>query len=546
MGKSNKKWFFAIILLLSMILAACAGDGSGSDKDSKSKDNTNDNKDKAEEKGTGEPIEGGDLVIAAHSDASTMDPAGSNDVPSSNIQFNIFENLVKRDADNNLIPSLAEEWEAIDETTYEFKLREGVKFHDGEIFNADAVKASLDRILDPKVASSKYNTFEMISNVEVVDDYTVRITTEYPFSPIITHLTHGGGAIISPKSIEADYAAMEKGEDAGSVISQNPVGTGYFKFESWAPGSEVKLVRNEEYWDKLAHVDTVTFKIVPESGTRKADLERGFAQVIEHVQPNEVAVINDSDHAKIIQTPSTALTFIGFNLNKPPFDDVKVRRAVSMMVNKQEVIDGVYDGFAIPAEGPLAPKSFGYSPDLKGIEYDVEEAKKLMKEAGYEDGFKASIWTNDNPQRIDIAVLLQDTLKELNIEITVEQMEFGAYLEKLRAGEHNMFMLSWSNSLADGDNGLFSLFHSSVKGVPPNATWYGSPVVDDLLDGGRHESDPDKRAQIYKEAQEELVKDAPLIFLNHPEYLTGVSNSITGFSVDTSNILHLRDVQFVK
>jgi len=157
-----------------------------------------------------------------------------------------------------------------------------------------------------------------------------------------------------------------------------------------------------------------------------------------------------------------------------------------------------------------------------------------------------SIWTNDNPQRVNTAVYLQDVLKELNIEVDIQQMELGAYLERLRAGEHDMYMLSWGNSLADGDNGLYSLFHSSVKGTPPNAIRYGTPAVDDLLNRGRQESDPEVRQAIYKELQEVLIEEAPMIYLNHPEYLTGVSNSITGLEIDTSNTYLLQNVKFVK
>ena len=192
----NLKWLFVIALAMSMILAACGSGGS----DTKDKDS-----------GTGkETVEGGDLIIAVLSDASSLDPAGSNDVPSSIVQANIFETLVKRDDDNNIIPGLAEKWEPIDEKTYEFNLREGVKFHDGEPFTADAVKANLDRIRDTEVASPRYFLFEMISDVEVVDEHTVRITTEYPFAPLLAHLSHNGGGIVSPKSIEADYAAMSR------------------------------------------------------------------------------------------------------------------------------------------------------------------------------------------------------------------------------------------------------------------------------------------------------------------------------------------------
>lgn len=531
---NKRNWLLVIGLLLTLALAACAG---GSENEGGTE----------QASGTGnETSEGGDLVLAVKSDATTLDPAGSNDVPSGNVQHNIFNTLVERDADNNIVPSLAESWEAIDETTYEFKLRQDVKFHDGETFNAEAVKVNLDRILDPKVASSKYNTFEMISNVEVVDDYTVRITTEYPFSPILAHLSHGGGRMVSPKSIAEDYEQMKNGREAGSVISQNPIGTGYFKFESWTPGTEIKLVRNDDYWGQKVHVDTVTFKVVPESATRQADLERGFVHIIDPVSPNEVATLNNSDFATVIQTPSTALTHIGFNTTKAPFDDVRVRQAVSMLINKQEIIDGIYDGFAIPAEGPLAPNSFGYAEDLKGIEYDVEGAKALLKEAGYEDGFKIALWTNDNPERVDIAVYLQDLLKDLQIEVDIQQMELGAYLQNLRAGDHDMYMLSWGNSLADGDNGLYNLFHSSMAGAPPNAMNYGSPEVDELLQRGRQATDLEDRKEIYKEAQELLVDEAPMIFLNYPEYLTGVSNNITGFAVDSANTYLLQDVKFVK
>lgn len=512
-----------------MILAACAGGGSEAEND---------------QPGDGK-IEK-DLVVAVHSDASTLDPAGSNDVPSHNIQQPIFEGLIKRDSENKLIPGLAKEWKVIDDLTYEFILQEGVSFHDGEAFNAEAVKINVERLLDPEVASSKYDYFEMISEVEVVDEYIVRIKTEYPFSPILAHLSHSGSAIISPKAIEADYEAIKNGQKPGTAISENPVGTGHFKFDSWTPGEEVKLVKNENYWGEEALVDTVTFKIIPESGTRNADLERGFVHIVDPVQPSEVPQLNDSDYATVVQTPSTGLSFIGFNMSKAPFDDVLVRKAVSMIINKQEIINGVYDGYGIAAEGPLAPGVFGYSEDIKGIDQNIEEAKKLMKEAGYADGFKATLWTNDNPQRIDTAIILQNTLKEINVELTIEQMEFGTYIEKLKSGDHDMYMLGWTNPLADADNGLYSLFHSSTEGIPPNAMWYGSSVVDDLLDKGRAATDEEERLKLYKQAQEEIIADAPMLFLDYREYLTGVSNKIKGFSINSGGIYHLEKVQFVE
>lgn len=533
----NVKWLFVLALTLSMILAACSGGGSSSSENGSGTDI---------DEGKGEGIEGGDLVLAVLSDASSLDPAGSNDVPSSVVQANIYETLVKRDDDNNIVEGLAEKWEALDDTTYEFTLRQGVTFHDGEPFNAEVVKMNLERVLDPEVASPRYFLYEMITDITVKDDYTVQIKTEYPFAPLLSHLSHNGGSMVSPKSIEADYEAMKGGETAGSVIGTNPVGTGFFKFVSWDPGSEIKLAKNEEYWGDKAHVDTATFRVVPESAVRNADLETGFVQIADPVQPNEVADINSKDFAKINQKASSSLAYLGFNTEKEPFNDPKVRRAISMLVNKEDISEGVYDGFGISAKGPLAPGIFGFNEDAKPIDYNVDEAKKLLKEAGFENGFKTSIWTNDNPQRQQIAVLMQEELKKVNIEADIEVMEFGAYLDKTANGEHDMFILGWSNPTGDADYGMYALFHSSQKGDPGNRSFYENPEVDKLLEEGRRESDPDERIKIYNKVQDILIEDAPMAYLIHTEYLTGVSNKIKGFSIGTDGIYQLKDVQFVE
>ncbi len=538
-AKSKLTWLLAMVFALSFVLAACAG---GSD----SNDNDQGNADDADGEATGNTVEGGDLILAISADASSLDPAGSNDVPSSVVQQNIYETLVNRDDENNIIEGLAVEWDAVDERTYEFKLREGVKFHDGEDFNAEAVKANLERILDKDVASPRYFLFEMVESVDVIDEHTVQITTEYPFAPLYAHLSHNGGSMISPKSIKEDYEAMEDGAKAGTVISDHPVGTGYFKFDSWDPGNEIKLVNNEDYWGDNAHVDTVTFKVVPESTTRNADLERGFVHITDPVEPIEVQHISDSDFATVVQKPSASLSYIGFNVDKEPFNDPKVRQAISMIINKEEIIDGIYEGFGIPAKGPLAPSIFGYNEDVEPIEYDVEKAKELMEEAGYGDGFQTTIWTNDTQQRIDTAVLLQNSLKELNIDAKVEQMEFGAFLDKTAKGEHDMFIHGWSNPTGDADYGMYALFHSSQKGDPGNRSFYDNPEVDKLLDEGRRESDPEKRIEIYNEVQEHLIEDAPVIYIHHQEYLLGVSNQITGFEIDEAGIYDLQNVQFVE
>lgn len=528
---------------LALVLAACAG---GDDSEDTSKDSGDTGTETNTDSGTTEEAAaGGDLIIAELSDASSLDPHGSNDVPSSNIQSNLYETLVNRDADGELVPGLAESWTQVDDLTWEFKLKTGVTFHDGEEFNAEAVKASFDRLLDPKVASPRAFLFEMVTDVKVVDESTVQFVTEYPFSPLLAHLTHNGGSIISPKSIEEDYAAMEADSsvNAGSVIGTNPVGTGPFKFESWTPGTEIKLVKFEEYAGTPAHIDSVTFKVVPESATRVAELQSGYAHIIGAVEPGQVANVNSFDGASVLETASSSLTYLGFNTEKEPFNDPKVRQAISKAINRPNLIEGIYEGFGIPAISPLAPGIFGYTEDVTSMAYNMDEAKALLAEAGYADGFKTTIWTNDNPARQQVAIVLQEELKKLNIQAEIEVMEFGSYLEKTAAGEHDMFILGWSNPTGDADYGLYALFHSSQHGDPGNRSFFTSEKVDELLEKGRREADPTAREAIYKEALQLISDESPMAFVLHPYTLTGVSDKVSGFNVGTDSIYQLRDVK---
>ena len=223
-----------------------------------------------------------------------------------------------------------------------------------------------------------------------------------------------------------------------------------------------------------------------------------------------------------------------------------MRRAVALAVDLDEIIDGIYDGFGTPAAGPLSPDTFGFDEDLKPMEANLDEAKKLLKEAGLEDGFKTTIWTNDEQQRVDTAIYLQNQLKQLNIDVAIEQMEWGAFLDKTAQGEHDMYILGWSNPVGDADYGLYALFHSKNKGDPGNRSFYENPEVDRLLDEGRQETDPEKRLAIYKEVQQIIAEDQPMVFIHHKDYLLGVSNAIEGFDINMAGKYQLRDVKFVE
>ena len=517
----------ALLTMLSFTLVACAGDP---EEDATSDDGK-----------AGDGDQGGDLIISEHADIVTLDPAGENDNPSSKVQENIYETLVDQDENMELQPGLAESWEDVEDDVWEFKLREGVKFHDGSDFNAEVVKANIERVLDEDVASPKGFLYEMVEEIEVVDDYTVRFKTKYPFSPLPAHLAHSGGAMVSLDVIEEDYEAMEDGKEPGSVVNEKPIGTSYFKLDEWTPGEQVRLVKNEDYWGDNALLDSVTFKVVDEDLTRVAELETGDTHISDPLSPSDVDQVENTEGLFVEKTPGVSLSYIGFNVEKEPFDDPKVRQAINLAIDKEQIIDGILDGVGIPAIGPLAPEVLGYDESVEGLEYDPEKAKELLKEAGYEDGFKTTLWTNDQRERIDMATNIQDQLEEFGIDVEVETLEWGAYLEQTAEGKHDMFVLGWSTVTGDADYGLYPLFHSENVGDPGNRSFLKDDDLDKVLDDARQESDPDKRLELYKEAQEMLTDLAPMLYIHHQEYLLGVSDKVKGLKVLPTDIFDLQE-----
>ncbi|WP_068675016.1 glutathione ABC transporter substrate-binding protein [Oceanobacillus sp. Castelsardo] len=529
MKKTSLLTVFA--LLLTLFLAACASEPN--------ENSTSENEGETTSEGRNE---GGDLVIATHADAVSLDPHLTNDTPSADVRINIYENLVTQDENMENQPGLAESWEQIDDTTWEFKLRQGVTFHDGSDFNAEVVKANLDRILDPEVGSAVLFMYNAIKEVQVVDDYTVRIITEFPFAPLPAHLAHPGGQMMSKELIKEDYAAMEEGEQPGTVINAKPNGTGPFKFEERKHGQSITLVNNENYWGEPALLDSVTFKVVPEDLTRISELTTGNAHISTPLSPSDVAQVEGTDGIHVQKQESSSIGYIGFNMDKKPFDDVRVRKAISMAIDKEQIINGIYDGVGIPAQGPLAPGIFGYDKDLNGLEYNVEEAKKLLAEAGYEDGFSATIWTNDDRQRVDTATNVQAQLAEIGIDLDVEILEWGAMLDKTANGEHEMMVFGWTTVTGDADNGLYPLFHSDNVGAPGNRTFTVDKELDQYLDGARETSDQAERQELYSKAQERLVELAPFVYLLHQEYLIGVRDEVKNLTQLPTQLLQLKEV----
>lgn len=440
----NKKHVLASVLALSLIFTtALAGCASKPETDA----------DKGNAGGTAKT--GGTLVVARKADANNLDPQFITNIPSSNYIFGkVYEGLIKTDKNMEFQPSLATEWKAVDDLTWEFKLRTGVTFHDGAPFNAEAVKKTFERALDAKVNSPLAGKFSMVKQIKAVDEHTVQFILAYPYTPLLSILASNEGSILSPKAIA----------EQSDRLAKNPIGTGPFKFQSWTPGQEMVLVKYDGYWGEKPKVDKVQYKVVPEDTTRVAMIESGEAQIADQLPVTELNRVQSSSTLELARAEGLGVEYIGFNTKKKPFDDVRVRQAVAYAIERDSIIKGVFNNVGSRTLTALSPKMPGYNANLTDYDYNINKAKQLLAEAGYPNGLKTSIVTDDRKERVNVAEVLQSLLKGIGIDLEVKVVEFGAYLDITGKGEHSMFYGGWGNATGDADYNQYNVFHSSPHG----------------------------------------------------------------------------------
>lgn len=493
--------FLALILAMALMAALFAGCGGEDKSAGKAKDT---------------------LIVATAYDAKTLDPIATNDVASSNVMLQIYQTLMQLNEKGEVVPMLAESYKKIDDLTYEFKLKKGVKFHNGEELKASDVKFTLERAASP-LGASVAHLFEPLDpkGIKVVDDYTIQIKLKYVFPPFVaTSLTHTGGSILNEKAVKA----------AGKDYGQNPVGTGPFKFVKWTKGDRIELTRFEDFSGKKPAFKTMVIRPIPEPTNRAIELESGGVDVAYEISTNDLKRLQDNKDIKIERKLDNSTAFMGMNSKKKPFNDVRVRQAISYAIDAPTVVSTVWRGIGKPAVGPVPPNIKYSNPDLKTHEYNVEKAKQLLKEAGYPDGFTTSIWTNDKKERIDMATIMQNQLKQVGITAEIKVLEWGAYLEGTAKGDQDMFIIGWTASGNDPDMSLFAQFHSTKHGAGGNRHFYNNPKVDALLMQGRQMEDSDARKKIYYDLQDIIKADAPWIFLNNGEQVVGTRKNVTGFT----------------
>jgi peptide/nickel transport system substrate-binding protein len=511
-----QKLFF--VLLVAIVITGCS---------TKKEVSTNENDEGKESKSEES------LVIARLSDAENLDHHFMSTINAASVTHRkIYEGLVGRDKNSDIQPLLAKEWNQLDDTTWEFKLREDVTFHDGAAFTAEAVKATFDRLLDPNVGSPRAVVFKMVKEVKVVDDYTVQFLLTEPFSPLLSILASHEGGIINPKTIE----------EYGENIIQEPNGTGPFVFESWTPGQEITFNKNENYWGEKAKVDKVVFKVVPEETTRISMLETGEAHIAEPLSVAMMSTVETSKSSEVYRSEGYGTEYIGFNVQKAPFNDVRVRKAIAHAVEMDSIIDGVFNNIGKKANSLLGSKVFGYHQGLKAYEYNLNEAKKLLAEAGYPDGFETSLITMDSKERINLAEVIQSQLKGIGIKVNIQVLEYGTFVEQANGGNSEMFIISWRNATGDADYNQYNLFHTSSQGGAGNTFFYSNQEVDRLIEAARSEKDEQKRVDLYAEAQELEMADSPYIPVRVIENMAAVSKEVEGFAISPSGYLEINNI----
>jgi len=498
--------------------------------------------------------EGGNLTYALATSPDTLDPHRSGLAVTVRAIRTIYDNLVVQLPDGSIKPWLAKEWSVSEDgKSYTFKLREDVKFHDGTPFNAEAVKFNLDRVIDP--ATKAANSLALIrpySSSEVIDEYTIKVNLEQPSQAFLGNLSQALLGIVSPT------AAKKYGDQLG----KNPVGTGPYTFVKWDENADIVVAKNKDYnWapatvenEGAPHIDTITFKIVPEEATRIGSVQSKQVLAAETVPPQNIAALKNDPNQQLLQANTVGLPYtLFFNLRKAPWDDVKVRQAVQSAVDVESIVKTLYLGNYERAWSALSPGILGYNASLEGsINPDINKANQLLDEQGWikgadgireKDGKKLTLhYVDGSPnreKRNDIAAIIQQQLKQVGIAVEVEITKDVATVI-YQNWDYDLY----GNSQVNSDpNALYAFYHTSAEGERPTLSGLSDPKIDKLLEQGAVETDQDKRVDIYNQIQQYLIEQAVILPIYVFPYTVAASKSVQGIKFDSLGYPLFNDVR---
>ena len=463
--------------------------------------------------GQAEEVERDTLTIAIGAEPEALDPVNMTSAPAATVGEHAVERLIYMEEDGELTPMLATDWDSnAAGDVWTFQIREGVTFHDGEPLNAEAVKANLDRFIDPEVGAAYAFLLGDVESIEATGEYELTINLQDSFAPILSHLSHSFIGIISPASFE-DLSPDDTTDAA--------VGTGPYELVEWSRGDSITMVRNDDYWGDAPQIENLVFNFIPEDSARMVALETGEADAVMRVPPQDADRLDGDPDINVVYETSVRTIYIGFNNQREPFDDPLVRQALNYAVDKQAIVDSILDGNAFVADAPIVPAVFGHT-SAGPYEYDPDRARELLAEAGYEDGLSTTLHHPTGRYLLDatIAEAVQSMLAEVGVDVTLETREWGSYLDftaqPVDEAEYEMYMLGWGTVTLDADYGLYALLHSNQWNPDGNNRgFYRNDDVDALLDQARVETDPATREQLYGEAITAIWDDAPWLFLHN-------------------------------
>jgi peptide/nickel transport system substrate-binding protein len=482
------------------------------------------------------PTEAGGTLI----DASTAEPSGlifmvAGESAASAISSHIFNTLLKYDKNLDLEGELAENWQISgDQKTITFKLKPNLKWADGKPLTSQDVLFTWRLVIDEKTRSPYASDYQLVKKANAPDALTFSVSYDQAYAPA---LDSWAGLQILPKHL------LENQDIHTTAFARNPIGSHYYKLDSWKHGENLKLSRNPTSVLGAAKIDKLVTRIIPDNSAQFLELMADNIDLmgLDPIKYSRIIPARPELQKKLAlyKELGNSYTYLGFNLKHKPFDDIRVRKAINYAIDKQEIIDGVYLGLGINIASPYKPGTRWSNPDLRPYPYDPNKAKALLKEAGFVDSngdgilerdgkpFSFEIITNQNKEREKSAVLIQRRLKDVGIDVQIRAIEWASFISRfIKTGDFDAVVLGWSLSL---DPDQFSIWHSSQNQPGQfNFIGYNNPKIDKLLEQGRLEMDADKRMKIYHEFAKVLLEDSPIVYLSAGYGLSAIHKRVKG------------------
>jgi len=479
----------------------------------------------------------GELVVSEGAENTTIEPHRCYNGPELNFAQTVCDKLLHRDHKGKLVYQLATSSKQIDDVTLELKLRKGVLFQNGDPFTAEDVKFSVERYIDPKTKANFAFHYKGIKEVKIMDDYTVRIITREPDPLMINRLALA--LYIVPKKY-----ITSKGDD---YFSENPLGTGAFKFVKWLRGDRIIVEANEKYWDGPPGVERIIFKPIPEDATRIAELISGNSHIISNVPPFLVSQVKANRGLNIQSIPSGRIMYCYLNtVAEGPLKDKRVRQALNYAIDKTSIVNQVLKGYGHVMGGVLVPYQFGYDETLRPYPYDPDRAKKLLAEAGYAKGLKLNVNTSSGRYLLDkeVSQAIAGMLNRIGIETDFRVQEWGNYVRILTGKElKDIGFIGWKNSIFDAEGTFPPLISKDMEACKKDQfSYYINGEVVGMLDLARRLHDSERRKEIYRKVQRIIYDEAPFIFLYQQVDNYGVSSKVRGFEAKSDEFIDLNKV----